>query len=104
MKVPFEADERPTIRGDNMRAAVIAGTHSGVGKTTVMLGLLAAFRWRELKVQAFKVGPDFIDPSHHAALTGAPSRTLDGWMLSHAYNERTFWRHLHGHDLGLIEG
>ncbi len=87
-----------------MRAAVIAGTHSGVGKTTIMLGLLAALRRRQLKIQAFKVGPDFIDPSHHAALTGAPSRTLDGWMLSRTYNEHTFWRHVHGHDLGLIEG
>lgn len=69
-----------------------------------MLGLLAALHRRKLKVQAFKVGPDFIDPSHHAALTGAPSRTLDGWMLSRAYNEHTFWHHLHSHDLGLIEG
>lgn len=87
-----------------MRAAVIAGTQSGVGKTTIMLGLLAALHRRRLKVQAFKIGPDFIDPSHHTALTGAPSRTLDGWMLSRAYNEHTFWQHLHGHDLGLIEG
>ena len=87
-----------------MRAAVIAGTQSGVGKTTVMLGLLAALRRRQLKIQTFKVGPDFIDPSHHTALTGAPSRTLDGWMLSRAYNEQTFWRCLRGHDLALIEG
>jgi cobyrinic acid a,c-diamide synthase len=69
-----------------------------------MLGLLAALRRRGLKIQPFKVGPDFIDPSHHTAITGTPSRTLDGWMLSRAYNEQTFWRHLHGQDLGLVEG
>lgn len=87
-----------------MRAAVIAGTHSGVGKTTITLGLLAALQRRGLTVQAFKVGPDFIDPGHHTAITGAPARTLDGWMLSRAYNTQTFWTHLHGSDIGVIEG
>lgn len=87
-----------------MHAAVIAGTHSGVGKTTVTLGLLAALQRRGLKVQAFKVGPDFIDPGHHTTITGRASRTLDGWMLSRAANEQTFWQHLHGQEVGLIEG
>lgn len=86
------------------RACVIAGTHSGVGKTTVTLGLLAALRKRGLRVQAFKVGPDFIDPGHHSAITGAPSRTLDGWMLTRPYNQQTFWQHLQGQDIGIIEG
>lgn len=87
-----------------MRAAVIAGTHSGVGKTTVTLGLLAALRRRELKVQAFKVGPDFIDPGHHTTITGSASRTLDGWMLSRTYNEQTFWHSMQDQDVGIIEG
>jgi len=87
-----------------MRAVVIAGTHSGVGKTTVTLGLLAAMRKRGLRVQAFKVGPDFIDPGHHTALTGIPSRTLDGWMLSRPYNQLAFFQHLRGAGLGLVEG
>jgi cobyrinic acid a,c-diamide synthase len=85
-------------------ALVIAGTHSGVGKTTVTLGILAALRKRGLRVQAFKVGPDFIDPGHHTAITGLPSRTLDGWMLSREYNQQTFLQHLQGKDIGVIEG
>ena len=87
-----------------MHAAVIAGTHSGVGKTTVTLGLLAALRRRGLETQAFKVGPDFIDPGHHMTVTGRTSRTLDGWMLSRTYNEQTFRHHMHDRDIGLIEG
>jgi cobyrinic acid a,c-diamide synthase len=87
-----------------MHAVVIAGTHSGVGKTTVTLGLLAALRRRGLKVQAFKVGPDFIDPGHHTTITGSASRTLDGWMLSRTYNEQTFWYAIQDQDIGIIEG
>jgi cobyrinic acid a,c-diamide synthase len=83
---------------------VIAGTHSGVGKTTATLAILAALRQRGRRVQAFKVGPDFIDPSHHAAVTGRPSRNLDGWMLGEAVNRAVFARAAVDADLSIIEG
>ena len=86
------------------RCLVIAGSHSGVGKTTICLGLMAAFKARGLKVQGFKVGPDFIDPGHHSRLLDAPSRNLDGWMLSKSYNLATFSKCMHGKDLGIVEG
>ncbi len=75
------------------RALLVAGTASGVGKTTFSLALMAALARRGLAVQAFKVGPDFIDPGHHALVTGRPSHNLDGWMLSPAENRAIFARH-----------
>lgn len=83
---------------------VIAGTHSGVGKTTVTLAILAALRERGHQVQPFKAGPDFIDPSHHRAITGRQSRNLDGWMLGADCNRAIFAHAAADADLSIIEG
>jgi len=83
---------------------VIAGTHSGAGKTTFTLALLAALQRRGRRVQAFKVGPDFIDPGHHTLITGRPSRNLDGWMLGHDLNRTIFCRAAADADLSIVEG
>jgi cobyrinic acid a,c-diamide synthase len=82
----------------------VAGLASSVGKTTITLSLAAAYRRRGLRVRCAKVGPDFIDPGFHAAVTGAPSRTLDGWMLPRDELRRTFARAGAGADLVLVEG
>ncbi len=87
-----------------IRALVIAGVSSGVGKTTVTVGLLEAFRRLGLRVRAFKVGPDFIDPGFHAQVTGGPSYNLDGWICSRESVLETVARQAADADLALIEG
>lgn len=83
---------------------VVAGTQSGCGKTTIALGLMAAFRARGFQVQPFKVGPDFIDPGLHTRVAGLESRNLDGWMLSPRYNTSLFQTLLDRADMAVVEG
>lgn len=87
-----------------MRGLLIAGTESGVGKTTFSLGLMALLKRKGLSVQAFKVGPDFIDPGLHTLVTGRPSYNLDGWLLPREYVVHSFHRHGLEAEYVIVEG
>lgn len=86
------------------RRLVIAGTGSGVGKTTLTIGLMAAFIQKGYSVQGFKCGPDYIDPTYHTAVTGRPSRNIDSWMLSHELVKEIVQKNSQNADISIIEG
>jgi len=85
-------------------SVIIAGTQSGVGKTTISIGIMAALAERGMSVAPFKVGPDFIDPAYHAHVTGRPSRNLDGWMMGKRAVVESHARGSAGADITVIEG
>jgi cobyrinic acid a,c-diamide synthase len=83
---------------------VVAGTHSGVGKTTVATGLMAAFGRRGLSVGSAKVGPDFIDPGYHGIATGRVGRNLDSYLCGAESIVPIAARAASGTEILVIEG
>ncbi len=82
---------------------VIGGISSGVGKTMVSTGIMAALS-KKLRVQPFKVGPDFIDTSFHMLATGNPSINLDTWLMGEEGVLSSFTKHAVNADVSIIEG
>lgn len=82
----------------------VAGTHSGVGKTTLTLGLLASLKRRGYAVQPFKCGPDYIDPGHHARASGRRSHNLDTWMMGEKAVMQSYAGGCRGADGAVVEG
>lgn len=87
-----------------MKKVLIAGTSSGVGKTTISLGIMQALTKRNMKVQPYKVGPDYIDPSYHTFITGRDSRNLDSYMLDDEKVKYIVNKSSSDADISVIEG
>ncbi len=85
-------------------AFVVAAINSGGGKTTVTMGLMAAFRKLNFAVQPFKVGPDYIDPMYHTVATGRKSRNLDCFMAPEAALPYLFVKNGGDADIAIVEG
>lgn len=83
---------------------VVAGTNSGVGKTSVSLALVSALARRGLRVQAFKVGPDYLDPTYLSVASGRPCYNLDGWMTNRDYVRQLVARAAWDADIVVVEG
>jgi len=87
-----------------VKGFLIAGTGSGVGKTTVTLAITAALHRRGLTVQSFKGAPDFLDTGHHTRISGRAARNLDTWMLSAEANREVLRNASLDADILLVEG
>jgi cobyrinic acid a,c-diamide synthase len=88
----------------SMPRLVVAGTASGIGKTSVMVGLTRALCQRGHRVAVFKCGPDYLDPTYHVRASGSTCHNLDGWMMGRDAVVGTFARSSKGADIALIEG
>jgi cobyrinic acid a,c-diamide synthase len=86
------------------RGLVVAAPHSGAGKTTITLAILAALKRRGLSVRAAKAGPDYIDSAFHLAVTGRSSVNLDSWAMSAKLLDGLAARSARDADVFVIEG
>lgn len=88
----------------NLPRVIIAGTNSGVGKTTLTLGIISALRKKGYSVQPFKTGPDYIDPTYHTEASGKACANLDTWLLPKDAVVELFRRRAKDADISVIEG
>jgi cobyrinic acid a,c-diamide synthase len=88
----------------NPPRVLVSAAHKSSGKTTVTIGLAASLRARGLAVQAFKKGPDYIDPMWLAAATGRACRNLDPYLSDTAEYRSAFLRHAAAADIAIVEG
>lgn len=88
----------------NFPRIIIAATQSGAGKTTITSGILAALKKRGLNVQAYKVGPDYIDTGFHEIASGKPSLNLDSWLVGEKTLVQNFFMPFRASEIAVIEG
>ncbi|MDH5580720.1 MAG: cobyrinate a,c-diamide synthase [Bdellovibrionales bacterium] len=88
----------------NIPRIVIAGTHSNVGKTTIICALARYFNKKGIRTKVFKCGPDYLDPTYHQRASGSSSVNLDSWMMGTNSVLSTFYNASKDYDLALIEG
>lgn len=87
-----------------MTRFLIAGTHSGCGKTTVTCAVLAALKRRGLRLSAFKCGPDYIDPMFHREVLGVQTHNLDSFFCDAVTLRHLLESRSEGCDAAVIEG
>jgi cobyrinic acid a,c-diamide synthase len=96
--------DRLTHEGGNIRSLFVSSPQGHSGKTVVSIGLCYLLKGRGLSVQAFKKGPDYIDPSWLTAATGRSCRNLDPFLIPQEKLIHSFYRASRKADLAIIEG
>ena len=86
-----------------MPRIVIAGTTSGVGKTSITCAIIHGIKKKGYSVQPFKVGPDYIDPTYLSAISGNSARNLDAWIMGEDATLESFAKNSQS-DMSVIEG
>ncbi len=87
-----------------MSRIFISAAHKSSGKTTVSIGLCAALKQRDLVVQSFKKGPDYIDPYWLAQATGRDCYNLDFYTMERDEILSLISEKSKDSDITLIEG
>ncbi|MBA3978736.1 MAG: cobyrinate a,c-diamide synthase [Nitrosopumilus sp.] len=83
---------------------VVSGVTSGVGKTTIVMAIIHRLQRNGYKVQPFKIGPDYIDPTYHNAIAKKKSRNLDVWLMGKNGIKESFFNATHDSDFAVMEG
>ena len=83
---------------------ILAGVTSGVGKTTIAMAIIHGLQKKGYKVQPFKIGPDYIDPSYHNAIAKKSSKNLDVWLMGKQGIMESFFNSTKDSDFTVIEG
>lgn len=87
-----------------MAQFLISAAHKSSGKTTLSIGLCAAFHQRGMSVQPFKKGPDYIDPMWLTRAAGRDCHNLDFQTMGNREIINTFGQRSEDSDLSIIEG
>ena len=82
---------------------VIAGSTSGVGKTSITSAIIYGLKKRGYTVQPFKVGPDYIDPTYLSSISNNETKNLDVWLMGKNELVKSFSRSSTC-DISIIEG
>jgi cobyrinic acid a,c-diamide synthase len=85
-------------------AVIISGYRGKIGKTSITMGIIEGLKKMGLRVQPFKIGPDFIDPSYHSLLAGRECRNLDSVMFARRTLISQFIRNTRDADIAVVEG
>ncbi len=90
-----------TVTGKRL---MIAGTGSGCGKTTAVCAILYGLKKQGFAVEAWKSGPDYIDPMFHRRVLGSTSGNLDLYFSGADGVRRLLAQRIDKADIGIVEG